>query len=138
MIWLIVAWFETAESLRGPCACVEVATGEIAGGVVMKTGCPALEEFEAVRHAKIANPTAECSLRRRKARMWRLTLGSVMDLAIFMGSFGFSDEVRSTHGSAFVPTNAHQFNILTYNGLLNCASVGREDEILNVRIVVLS
>jgi hypothetical protein len=38
---------------------VEV-TGEIAGGVVMKTGCPALEELTIARkHAKITNPKAE-------------------------------------------------------------------------------
>jgi hypothetical protein len=86
---------------------VEVPLGEIAG-VVMKTGCPALEELAAVtRHTKITNPTAKCSLRWRKARTWRLTLESVMDLAIFM-MFGFSDlnEVQSPLGSAFVPINA--------------------------------
>ena len=67
----------------------------------MNAGCPALEELAAVRkHAKITNPTAESSFRRRKARTWRLTLGSVAvamaDLAIFIGLFGFSDvnEVR--------------------------------------------
>jgi hypothetical protein len=70
-------------------------TGEIAGGLVMKagcpplvkkTGCPALEELAAVKkHAKITIPTADSSLRRTEARAWRLTFGSVADLAIFIG-----------------------------------------------------
>jgi hypothetical protein len=48
---------------------VEV-TGGIADGVVIKTGCPALEELTIARkYAKITNPTAESSLRRKKARM---------------------------------------------------------------------
>ena len=69
---------------------MEVANGEvIVGGVVMNAGCSALEELAAVRkHAKITNPTAESSLRRRKARTWWLTLGSVVGLVIFMGLFG--------------------------------------------------
>src|SRR3977135_2036989 len=97
----MAASFISAEALRGPCACVEVATGEIAGGVVMKPGCPALEEWAAVRkHAKIKDPTTESSLRRRKACTWRLTLGSVAGfmavIVIFIRLFAFSDlnEVR--------------------------------------------
>jgi hypothetical protein len=82
---------------------VEVTTGEIAGGLVMKTGCaalvmktgcPALEELAAVsKHAKITNLKAEFSLRRRIARTSRLILGSVAgsmaDLTIFMGCLFF-------------------------------------------------
>jgi hypothetical protein len=72
---------------------VEVANGEIIlCGVVMNAGCPALEELAAVRkHVKTTNPTAESSLRRRKARTWRLTrgwvAGSMADLAVvrFLG-----------------------------------------------------
>ena len=42
---------------------MDVVTGEIAGGVVMNAGCPALEELAADRkHARITNPTAESSL----------------------------------------------------------------------------
>ena len=77
---------------------MEVTTGEIAGGLVMKTdspalemktGCPALEELAAVRkHAKITNPKAECIPRRTIVRTSRLILGSeagsIVDLAIFM------------------------------------------------------
>jgi Trk K+ transport system NAD-binding subunit len=76
---------------------VEVANGEIiVGGVVMNAGCPALKELAGVRkHAKITNPTAEASLRRRKARTWRLTrwwvAGSMADLAVFIGLFDFLD-----------------------------------------------
>ena len=55
---------------------MEVTDG-IAGGVVMKTGCPALEELTIARkHAKITNPKAESNLRRKKARMRRLNHGS--------------------------------------------------------------
>jgi hypothetical protein len=58
----------------------------------MKTGGAALEEVAVVRkHTKNTHPTAKFSLRRRKARMWLLTLGSVpgsmADLVISMGSF---------------------------------------------------
>ena len=72
---------------------MEVATGEIVGGVVMKTGWPALEELAAVsKQVKITNPTAESSLRRhRKVRMWGLSFelmsGLVADLAFFMVLF---------------------------------------------------
>jgi hypothetical protein len=78
----------------------------------MKTGGAALEEVAVVRKdTKNTNPTAKFSLRRRKARMWLLTLGSVpgsmADLVISMGSFvdlDLNDSIPS--GSAFVPTNA--------------------------------
>jgi hypothetical protein len=77
---------------------MEVTTGEIAGGLVMKTGCPtldmntgcpALEELVAVKkHAKITKPKAECSLRRTIVRTSQLILaseaGSIGDLEIFM------------------------------------------------------
>ena len=92
MIWLMSASFRSAEAA---CACVEVAIGEIADGVVRKAGSSALEEPTAVRkHAEIANPRAESSLRRRKARRWRLTFSSgaglMADLVIFIGLFSFS------------------------------------------------
>jgi hypothetical protein len=76
---------------------VDVVTGESAGGVVMNAGCPALEELAAERkHARITNPTAESSLRRREVRTWRSTLGpaidSMADFAVFIWSFIFGFE----------------------------------------------
>ena len=61
----------------------------------MKTGGAALEEVAVVRkHTKNTHPTAKFSLRRRKARRWRLTFSSgaglMADLVIFIGLFSFS------------------------------------------------
>jgi hypothetical protein len=81
----MAAWFRAVGELRGTCACAEVVTPEIVGGVVIKGACCALEELAAVRkHANMRHPTAECSLRRRKARRPRLKLRWVVDFAVFI------------------------------------------------------
>jgi hypothetical protein len=65
MIWLMTASFELAEAPRGLCICGVLATGEIAGGVVMNDGGAAFAELAAVKkHAEIANPATEANLRR--------------------------------------------------------------------------
>ena len=75
---------------------MDVVTGEIAGGVVMNAGCPALELAADRKHARITNPTAESSLRRREVRTWRSTLGSAIesmaDFAVSIGLFIFGFE----------------------------------------------
>ena len=110
MIPLIAVWFKLTEGFRGPCACGEVVTGEIAGGVVMKAGPPAFEGLTAVRkHAKDMNLAAETSFRQKRARPSRSTCGSVdgsmADLAIFIMSVFRFRTVFNSLSSAFVPIN---------------------------------
>ena len=115
-------------------------TPEIAGGVVMKAGCSALEKLAAVRkHAEVTKPTTESSLRRRKARTRRLTLRSVVDLAIFMGvpsvcGFRWSS---FPDDSAFVPTNAHWAKHAHPQSITGLSrGMGGGDEISNVPVIV--
>ena len=110
MIPLIAVWFKLTEAFTGPCACGEVVTGEIAGGVVMKAGSPALEELTAVRmHATAMNLAAETSFRQKRARPSRSICGSVdgsmANLAIFIMLVFWIRTVFDSLGSAFVPIN---------------------------------